>query len=125
MFKFSGFKTKYDPTLDEYVQDGLNSQGSLSPELDSEQMSLVGSSPRILELARSNNRSTPSMSSDGSNDTIEIFGELNLDDIEDDLVKLAKLKPRPFTLINFQNNVIFREHWSTGFPNFRPLTMER
>ena len=125
MFKFSGFKTKYDPTLDEYVQDGLNSQGSLSPELDSEQMSLVGSSPRILELARSNNRSTPSMSSDGSNDTIEIFGELNLDDIEDDLVKLAKLKPRPFTLINFQNNVIFREHWSTCFPNFRPLTMER
>jgi len=86
VFKFSGFKTKYDPTLDEYVQDGLNSQGSLSPELDSEQMSLVGSSPRILELARSINRSTPSMSSDGSNDTIEIFGELNLDDIEDDLI---------------------------------------
>jgi len=86
VFKFSGFKTKFDPTLDEYVQDGLNSQGSLSPELDSEQMSLVGSSPRILELARSINRSTPSMSSDGSNDTIEIFGELNLDDIEDDLI---------------------------------------
>ena len=91
MFKFSGFKTKYDPTLDEYVQDGLNSQGSLSPELDSEQMSLVGSSPRILELARSINRSTPSMSSDGSNDTIEIFGELNLDDIEDDLVRPKSL----------------------------------
>lgn len=86
VFKFSGFKTKYDPTLDEYVQDGLNSQGSLSPELDSEQMSLVGSSPRILELDRSINRSTPSMSSDGSNDTIEIFGELNLEDIEDDLI---------------------------------------
>ena len=92
VFKFSGFKTKYDPTLDEYVQDGLNSQGSLSPELDSEQMSLVGSSPRILELARSINRSTPSMSSDGSNDTIEIFGELNLDDIEDDLVRPKSLQ---------------------------------
>ena len=89
VFKFSGFKTKYDPTLDEYVQDGLNSQGAspAEPELDSEELSLVGSSPRILELARSINRSTPSMSSDGSNDTIEIFGELNLDDIEDDLVR--------------------------------------
>jgi len=106
VFKFSGFKTKFDPTLDEYVQDGLNSQGAspAEPELDSEELSLpkfsdtltlsesggadslVGSSPRILELARSINRSTPSMSSDGSNDTIEIFGELNLDDIEDDLI---------------------------------------
>jgi len=88
VFKFSGFKTKFDPTLDEYAQDRLNSQGAspAEPDLDSEELSLVGSSPRILELARSINRSTPSVSSDGSNDTIEIFGELNLDDIEDDLI---------------------------------------
>ena len=93
MFKFSGFKTKFDPTVDEYVQDRLNSQGAspAEPDLDSEELSLVGSSPRILELARSINRSTPSMSSDGSNDTIEIFGELNLDDIEDDLVRPKSL----------------------------------
>ena len=93
MFKFSGFKTKFDPTLDEYAQDRLNSQGAspAEPDLDSEELSLVGSSPRILELARSINRSTPSVSSDGSNDTIEIFGELNLDDIEDDLVRPKSL----------------------------------
>ena len=108
MFKFSGFKTKYDPTLDEYVQDGLNSQGSLSPELDSEQMSLVGSSPRILELDRSINRSTPSMSSDGSNDTIEIFGELNLEDIEDDLVRPKSLVTRwPSLLVQTTIQCVF------------------
>ncbi len=87
VFKFSGLKN--NEGLTEYVQDGLNSQGE--PELDScsDDMSMVGTSPRIGELVRSSNRGTPSVSSDGSNDTIETFGELILDDVYDDMVSVG------------------------------------
>jgi len=86
VFKFSGLKSKDDPGLAEYGKS-LNSQGEspAEPELDvSDELLVVGTSPRILELVRSrSDRSTPSMSSDSSNDTIEPFGDLNLDDVDD------------------------------------------
>ena len=75
----------------EYAQERLDSEGDsqnespCEPDLDLD-MTMIGTSPRVLELVRSSNRNTPSMSSDDSIDTIETFGELNLDDVYDDLV---------------------------------------
>ena len=86
VFKFSRLISKDDPGLAEYDKS-LNSQGEspAEPELDvSDELLVVGTSPRILQLVRSrSDRSTPSMSSDSSNDTIEPFGDLNLDDVDD------------------------------------------
>merc|ERR1712156_699919 len=84
VFKFSGVKNKDDPGLAEYGQR-LDSQGESpgEPEMVSDELLVVGTSPRILELVHSTNRSTPSMSSDSSIDTIEPFGDLNLDDVDD------------------------------------------
>ena len=88
VFKFSGLKNKESEGLSEYAQDCLNSQGE--PDLDtcSEEISImVGASPRVSESLESGNRSTPSISSEASNDTIETFGDLTMiDDIDDDMV---------------------------------------
>ena len=93
VFKFSGLKNKESEGLSEYAQDCLNNQGE--PDLDtcSEEISImVGATTRILESVESGNRSTPSISSDGSNDTIETFGDLTImDDIDDDMV--SKMLP--------------------------------
>jgi len=88
VFKFSGLKNKESEGLSEYAQDGLNIEGE--PDLDacSEEISImVGASPRISESLESGNRSTPSISSEASNDTIETFGDLTMiDDIDDDMI---------------------------------------
>ena len=48
---------------------------------------MVGASSRISGSVESANRSTPSICSDGSNDTIETFSDLTMmDDIDDDMV---------------------------------------
>ena len=94
VFKFSGLKNKESEGLSEYAQDGLNSQDE--PDLDtcSEEISImVGASSRISGSVESGNRSTPSISSDGSNDTLEAFGDFTMmDDIDDDMVSKILLK---------------------------------